>query len=197
MEKGHGTRRTEGEESGPFDGAFVGSRGALRFATKIVALPRPLLSLFLSRSPRRVICCEFINATLARSTIERARRFGPLGPRDGIRHTCVFNRPSEFSSRPRCRPFYWPIYDTGKFLARLSSSTDTRRSSFRDSSRIPNRAKSNHATIYFLSSNHSRYPVTRVMLECDEIEDRDSFQIKTVNPSDARNDLNTQRLHKP
>jgi len=28
------------EESGPFDGAFVGSRGALRFATKIVALPR-------------------------------------------------------------------------------------------------------------------------------------------------------------
>lgn len=28
---------TEGEESGPFDGAFVGSRGALRFATKIVA----------------------------------------------------------------------------------------------------------------------------------------------------------------
>lgn len=32
-------RGTKGEESGPFDGAFVGSRGALRFATKIVALP--------------------------------------------------------------------------------------------------------------------------------------------------------------
>jgi len=39
VEKGRGTRCTEGEESGPFDGAFVGSRGALRFATKIVALP--------------------------------------------------------------------------------------------------------------------------------------------------------------
>jgi len=55
-------RSTEGEESGPFDGAFVGSRGALRFATKIVALstraPRSAL--------RRVICCEFINTTIAR-----------------------------------------------------------------------------------------------------------------------------------
>ena len=58
---------TKGEESGPFDGAFVGSRGALRFATKIVAL-----SARVRRSaPRRVICCEFINATIG-ATIERA-----------------------------------------------------------------------------------------------------------------------------
>lgn len=48
VEKGHRTRRTKREESGPFDGAFVGSRGALRFATKIVALPRPYSSLSLS-----------------------------------------------------------------------------------------------------------------------------------------------------
>lgn len=53
---------TEGEESGPFDGAFVGSRGALRFATKIVALLACV-----RRSPRRVICGEFINATRSRA----------------------------------------------------------------------------------------------------------------------------------
>jgi hypothetical protein len=51
-----------GEESGPFDGAFVGSRGALRFATKIVALPARARR----SAPRRVICCEFINATIVR-----------------------------------------------------------------------------------------------------------------------------------
>lgn len=62
VEKGRGTRYTEGEESGPFDGAFVGSRGALRFATKIVALPARARR----SAPRRVICCEFINATIAR-----------------------------------------------------------------------------------------------------------------------------------
>lgn len=56
--KGREARYTEGEESGPFDGAFVGSRGALRFATKIVALLARV-----RHSPRRVICGEFINAT--------------------------------------------------------------------------------------------------------------------------------------
>lgn len=56
--KGREAWYTEGEESGPFDGAFVGSRGALRFATKIVALLARV-----RHSPRRVICGEFINAT--------------------------------------------------------------------------------------------------------------------------------------
>lgn len=65
---GKRTWNEEGEESGPFDGAFVGSRGALRFATKIVALPGPRVR---RSAPRRVICCEFINATIARD--DRAR----------------------------------------------------------------------------------------------------------------------------
>lgn len=61
---------TEGEESGPFDGAFVGSRGALRFATKIVALLARV-----RRSPRRVICGEFINATRSRARRSNAGLF--------------------------------------------------------------------------------------------------------------------------
>lgn len=73
VEKGRGTRYTEGEESGPFDGAFVGSRGALRFATKIVALPARARRRRRS-ALRRVICCEFINATIARD--DRTRRVG-------------------------------------------------------------------------------------------------------------------------
>lgn len=48
-------RGGEGKKSGPFDGAFVGSRGARRFATKIAP--------FASQSSP-VICCEFINATV-------------------------------------------------------------------------------------------------------------------------------------
>lgn len=71
-------RGTEGEESGPFDGAFVGSRGALRFATKIVALPTRARRSAL----RRVICCEFINATIARRS--NARRFVPSLGRAGF-----------------------------------------------------------------------------------------------------------------
>lgn len=78
---------TKGEESGPFDGAFVGSRGALRFATKIVALLARV-----GRSPRRVICCEFINATRARAAIELAtrRRFRTIwGPRRNSAHVRI------------------------------------------------------------------------------------------------------------
>lgn len=77
VEKGCGTRYTEREESGPFDGAFVGSRGALRFATKIVALPARARRSAL----RRVICCEFINATIARRS--NAHRFVPSLGRAG------------------------------------------------------------------------------------------------------------------
>lgn len=73
--KGRGARYTEGEESGPFDGAFVGSRGALRFATKIVALLARV-----RRSPRRVICGEFINATrFSRDDRTRVDVSGRLG----------------------------------------------------------------------------------------------------------------------
>lgn len=63
-----GARRREeregegGKKSGPFDGAFVGSRGALRFATKIAP--------FASQSSP-VICCEFINVTIGYSVPPR------------------------------------------------------------------------------------------------------------------------------